>query len=128
MLFSIPQYTRQHPATKNLPAPDVKMPNGHQPEVWNVRNSIAGNREKEQYKHVWILALKNKECVWILGIVDDLLTEVEKCQTGYKTYPKFSSVTQVVSDSLGPHELQHAWPPCPSPTPGVHSNPCPPSQ
>ena len=31
----------------------------------------------------------------------------------------------VVSDSLRPHELQHARPPCPSPTPGVHSNPCP---
>ena len=28
----------------------------------------------------------------------------------------------VVSDSLQPHELQHASPPCPSPTPGVHSN------
>ena len=28
----------------------------------------------------------------------------------------------VMSDSLGPHELQHARPPCPSPTPGVHSN------
>ena len=27
----------------------------------------------------------------------------------------------VVSDSLPPHELQHARPPCPSPTPGVHS-------
>ena len=26
----------------------------------------------------------------------------------------------VVSDSLRPHELQHARPPCPSPTPGVH--------
>ena len=30
---------------------------------------------------------------------------------------QFSSV---VSDSLRPHELQHARPPCPSPTPGVH--------
>ena len=29
----------------------------------------------------------------------------------------------VVSDSLRPHELQHARPPCPSPTPGVHPNP-----
>ena len=27
----------------------------------------------------------------------------------------------VMSDSLWPHELQHARPPCPSPTPGVHS-------
>ena len=31
----------------------------------------------------------------------------------------------VVSDSLRPHELQHARPRCPSPTPGVHSDSCP---
>ena len=31
----------------------------------------------------------------------------------------------VVSDSLRPHELQHARPPCPSPTPGDHSDSCP---
>ena len=31
----------------------------------------------------------------------------------------------VVSDSLRPHEPQHARPSCPSPTPGVHPNPCP---
>ena len=36
---------------------------------------------------------------------------------------QFSSVTHsVVSDSLQPHELQHARPPCPSPTPGVYPN------
>ena len=34
----------------------------------------------------------------------------------------------VLSDSLQPHELQHARPPCPSPTPRVHSNSCPPSR
>ena len=34
----------------------------------------------------------------------------------------------VVSDSLRPHESQHARPPCPSPTPEVHSNSCPLSQ
>ena len=34
----------------------------------------------------------------------------------------------VVSDFLRPHESQHARPPCPSPTPGVHSNSCPSSQ
>ena len=41
---------------------------------------------------------------------------------------KFSSVQfsrSVVSDSLWPHESQHARPPCPSPTPGVHPNSCP---
>ena len=31
----------------------------------------------------------------------------------------------VVSDSLLPHELQHARPPCPSPTARVYRNPCP---
>ena len=30
-----------------------------------------------------------------------------------------------MSDSLRPHESQHTRPPCPSPTPGVHSNSCP---
>ena len=34
----------------------------------------------------------------------------------------------VVSNSLRPHESQHARPPCPSPTPRVHPNPCPLSQ
>ena len=33
-----------------------------------------------------------------------------------------------VSDSLQPHEPQHAGPPCPSPTPGVYPNQCPLSQ
>ena len=43
----------------------------------------------------------------------------------------FSSVQfsrSVMSDSLWPHESQHARPPCPSPTPGVYPNPCPSSQ
>ena len=31
----------------------------------------------------------------------------------------------VMSDSLWPHEPQHARPPCPSPTPGVYPNSCP---
>ena len=40
---------------------------------------------------------------------------------------QFSSVqfsSSVVSDSLRPHEPQHARPLCPSPTPGVHPNLC----
>ena len=44
---------------------------------------------------------------------------------------RFSSVQfsrSVVSDSLWPHESQHARPPCPLPTPGVHSDSCPSSQ
>ena len=44
---------------------------------------------------------------------------------------QFSSVQfsrSVVSNSLRPHESQHARPHCPSPTPGVHSNSHPSSQ
>ena len=42
---------------------------------------------------------------------------------------QFSSV-QLLScvRLLRPHESQHARPPCPSPTPGVHSNSCPSSR
>ena len=45
--------------------------------------------------------------------------------------PWFISVhfsCSVMSDSLWPHEPQHARPPCPSPTPGVPPNPYPLSQ
>ena len=37
---------------------------------------------------------------------------------------QFSSCTQSCL-TLRPHEPQHARPPCPLPTPGVHANPCP---
>ena len=45
----------------------------------------------------------------------------------YHLYEMIFSVQfsrSVVSDSLQPHELQHTSPLCPSPTPGVHPNPC----
>ena len=44
---------------------------------------------------------------------------------------QFSSIQfsrSVMSDSLQPHEPQHARPPCPSPAPKLHPNPCPLSQ
>ena len=47
-------------------------------------------------------------------------------------FPKINSIfsslqfsPSVVSDSLQPHESQHARPPCPSQTPGVYLNSCP---
>ena len=55
---------------------------------------------------------------------------ISNCQNLEITNISFSqSVSQfshsVMSNSLRPHEPQHARPPCPSPTPGVHPNPCP---
>ena len=46
--------------------------------------------------------------------------------TEHKMKTTFSQFSRsVMSDSLQPHELQHARPPCPSLTPGVHSNSSP---
>ena len=43
-------------------------------------------------------------------------------------FSSFQFSHSVWTDSLHPHELQHARPPCPSPAPGVHSDPRPSSQ
>ena len=51
-------------------------------------------------------------------------------QLSYEANPclvQFSSVAQSCL-TLQPHEPQHTRPPCPSPTPGVHSNSCPSSR
>ena len=45
--------------------------------------------------------------------------------TVYGTFSSVQFSCSVVSDSLWPHELQHARPPCPSQTSRVYSNPCP---
>ena len=50
------------------------------------------------------------------------------CQSSTWIIHQFSSVQSVMSDSLRPHESQHARPPCPSPTPRVHSDSHPSSQ
>ena len=49
------------------------------------------------------------------------------CWTWVKMSGQFSSVAQSCL-TLQLHESQHARPPCPSPTPGVHSNSCPTNQ
>ena len=56
-------------------------------------------------------------CTWFLQLITSCLT-ISSVQ--------FSR--SVVSDSLQPHESQHARPPCPSPSPGVHSDSRPSSQ
>ena len=48
------------------------------------------------------------------------------CKTQRRTFQfQFRFSCSVMSDSLWPHEPQHARPPCPSPTPGISPNPCP---
>ena len=62
------------------------------------------------------------------------VSQSQRLPTAFSTsacFATFSSVQfsrSVVSDSLRPHESQHARPPCPSPTPRVHSDSRPSSQ
>ena len=49
-----------------------------------------------------------------------LFWEWTSCILGGLSSVQFSR--SVMSDSLRSHELQHSRPPCPSPTPGFHSN------
>ena len=63
--------------------------------------------------------------------VAKLIYHLHLCHYVHFVLNAFSSVQfshSVVSNSLWPHEPQHARPPCPSPTPGVHPNSYPLSQ
>ena len=71
-------------------------------------------------------------CCWALMCVEtenySFSFSVYSLGKMFKFYSKISSCSwvqfshSVVSDSSRPHELQHARPPCPSPTPRVHSD------
>ena len=60
----------------------------------------------------------------VLAVVPDISISAKK-GSAIGPFNSLQFNRSVVSDSLRPHELQHARPPCPSPTPGVHPNPCP---
>ena len=50
------------------------------------------------------------------------------CQSSSFKDVSVQFIRSAVSDFFWPHESQHARPPCPSPTPGVHPPPCPSSR
>ena len=80
-------------------------------DLWNANNWICINRCKVKFR--------DQKMVKEFGT--NHITRV----------PGFSSVQfshSVMSNSLQPHGLQHAMPPCPSPTPRVYPNSCPLSQ
>ena len=71
-------------------------------------------------------------CLWwflrLLNVVLESLTVVFRVVCDFSWLVQFSSVQfscSAVSDTLWPHEMQHARPPCPSPTPRLYPNSCP---
>ena len=66
-----------------------------------------------------------KLCMMLILFINYLVLDIALSFTYYLLVQLTRSVA---SDCLWPHELQHARPPCPSPTPGVHPNSCPSSR
>ena len=60
-----------------------------------------------------------KLCMMLTLVINYLVLDIALSFTYYLSV-QFSH--SVMSDSLQSHEPQHARPPCPSPTPGVHPN------
>ena len=58
----------------------------------------------------------------IFNILWETIMEKKIKRNVYICVSSVQSSRSVVSDSLRPHESQHARPPCPSPAPGVHSD------
>ena len=66
-----------------------------------------------------IILYLNFDNIWI-----SLTVQLVKFLPTMQELSSFQFSRSVVSDSRQPHELQHARPPCPSPTTGVYSNSC----
>jgi len=78
---------------------------------------------------IWVSPHQGELVAWPLSV--NLSVVKPKMSAGFLLLVIYNSVQfshSVVSDSLRLHELQHARPPCPSPTPRVHSDSCPWSQ
>ena len=72
-------------------------------------------------------------CTLSLRDYQPVIWNEQNCKQNVVIHRNFIKISiqfscSVVSDSLQPHGLQHARPPCPSPTPRVYPNSCPLSQ
>ena len=86
-------------------------------------NAMYLDRENKVFQQLMLeqlyIYMQNKE--------PQLITIHSSCHIQKLTLkiPSVQFSHSVVSHSLQPHESQHARPPCPSPSPRVHSNSCP---
>ena len=82
-----------------------------------VENFRLHSMKFEQKINVLLMGIVNATCAY-----SQMLLNSFHCVCVF--YIQFSSVAQLCP-TLRPHGLQHARPPCSSPTPGVYSNSCP---
>ena len=78
------------------------------------------------FENHWTRLVFSLPCSFFSILADRVRLSVQTVNVFVLSSVQFSC--SVMSDSLRPHESQHARPPCPSPTPGVHPGSRPPSQ
>ena len=110
------------------------------PKYWSFSFSIIPSKEHPgliSFKIDWLDLLSVQGTLKSLLQHHSLKASILRCSAfftvqllhSYMTTTVFVQFSRsAVSSSLRPHESQHTRPPCPSPTPGVHSNSCPLSQ
>ena len=94
------------------------------PKYWSFSFSISPSNE-----HPGLISPRMDwlDLLAVQGTLKSLLQH-HSSKSGGSPFSSVQFSRSVVSDSLRPHELQHARPPCPSPTPRGHPNPCPSSR
>ena len=93
---------------------------------WGLMHVITNSVLVTENRHIQVMIskLKKKDCEHNeLKPGDSSVNDVSETSLLLSLFSH-----SVVSDSLCPHRLQHAGPPCPSPTPGAYPNSCPSSQ
>ena len=114
-VFSVPQFEKsilRYSVFFMVQLSNLYMSPSHQEACINLlSSSVRGQTEEGRTTMPWPLGCK------------PLLQKTNQIDHMDHSSVQFSC--SVVSDSLRPHESQHARPPRPSPSPGVHSNSCP---
>ena len=88
------------------------------------RSPVVGNGTPLQYSGLGNSMDRGAWQAIVHGVAKELATK-QQCQFYLSSVQSVQFSLSVVSDSLPPHGLQHARPPCPSPTARVYSNSSP---